>query len=262
MNLRCPYKIYHCFRPVSITRRNCLPLSYHNLLQKAERRAVRLTDKRFEKEIFTLSLDPDSDITESSRPQKTDFEPFILPQLFSSDEQPPFVEALAVKAPYPPAKADMPNKKYSELIRGSFCGKESEMTAVMSGFYHGMKFSKNCPELSNALIGIAFCELRHFILLGKMLMSLGGDPKFFCCLTTNSNAGGWWSANPATISYCETVDKALKGGIAAEKATIAEYKSISDYIDDKGVKAVLKRIIADELLHLETLECLCSRFCE
>lgn len=206
-------------------------------------------DSRFEYDELCLPLDPDSVFS------KTEQQPRIFQQ-GSLYEKP-----LALDMPYPPTDGAAPNEKYAELIRGSFSGRESEMTAVMNCVYHGMRFCQSCPELSQTLIGIALCELRHFIILGKLLLALGSDPKFFCCLPTNSNAGGWWSAHPLTVNYRDSIDKALQNGIAAEKAAIAEYQSIAKYADDDCVRAVLKRITGDEELHLETLKCLYSRFC-
>lgn len=239
-----------------------MPHSPHKLLQKAERRSFVLMDKHFENDIFNLALDPDSDISTAFRQQKSVLPPCSIPKIPAAEKGFVFPKALAAEMPYPPAKACAPNEKYAELIRGSFSGKESELTAVMSSLYHGLKFSESCPELSDMLIGITLCEMRHLVILGKLLLSLGGDPKFFCCLPTNSNAGGWWNAHPNTINYRDTIDKALKNGISAEKAAIAEYKSISEYVDDDGIKAILKRIGADEVLHLEALEGIYSRFCE
>lgn len=206
-------------------------------------------NKLFDDNSPYLPLDPDSGFFPEDEHRAE-------PAHLFSDEQP-----LCADMPYPPAEANCQNERYAALIRGSFCGKESELTAVMSCIYHGLAFYKNCPELAKALIGIALCEMRHLILLGRLLLSLGGDPKFFCRLPTNSNMGGWWSAQPMTIGYCDSIDAALKNGIAAEKAAIAEYKSISKYADDEGIRAVLNRIIADEELHIETLECFYSRFC-
>lgn len=201
-----------------------------------------------------LPLDPDSDIAASLRSN-------ILSASSGSAKIGIFEEALSADAPYPPAKAVTHNEKYAELIRGSFSGRESELSSAASCLYHGLKFSISCPELSRAFMGIAVCELRHLMLLGELLVSLGGDPRFFCCLPTNSIAGGWWNAHPVTLSYHSTTDAALKSGISAKKGSIAEYKSISEYIDDGNIRLLLKRIIADEELHLETLESLYTRFC-
>lgn len=221
-----------------------------------------MIDKHFENDIFNLALDPDSDISTALQQQKSVSPPCSTPKIPTTEEVFVFSGALAAEIPYPPAKAHTPNEKYAELIRGSFSGKESELTSVMSSLYYGLKFSASCPELSDMLIKISFCEMRHLVILGKLLLSLGGDPKFFCCLPTNSNAGGWWNAHPHTINYRDTIDKALKNCIAAERAAIAEYKNISEYVDDDGIKAVLTRISADEALHLEALEGIYLRLCE
>ena len=63
------------------------------------------------------------------------------------------------------------------------------------------------------------------------------------------------------ISLFEKDLQPLKNNIAGEKAAIAEYKSIIGYVDDDGIRAVLKRIVLDEEEHLQALECLYSRFC-
>lgn len=165
------------------------------------------------------------------------------------------------KLPYPPAVACAPNEKYANLIRSSFSGKDSELTAIMSYSYQAFKFADCAPEAAKVFSEIAVYEMHHFTLLGKLLISLGGDPKFFCCLPPNANPGGWWVAHPSVIKYCDNLGQALKNNIAGEKAAIAEYKSIIGYVDDDGIRAVLKRIVLDEEEHLQALECLYSRFC-
>lgn len=210
-------------------------------------------NNRFNHDDSFISLDPDSDIS----PSPAENAPAPQNTLPGSG----FETALALETPYPPAKAATRNEKYAELIRSSYSGRESELTAAMSFIYHGLKFSKSCPELSKAFIEIAVCEMRHLILLGKLLVSLGGDPGFYCRLPTNSIAGGWWNAGPLTLGSHSTIDAALQSGITAEKGSIAEYKSISEYIDDRNIRALLNRIAADEKLHLETLEAFYLRFC-
>lgn len=164
--------------------------------------------------------------------------------------------------PYPPPVATAPNENYALLVRSSFCGRESELTAVMTYFYHAVRFAECGAALSRTLLDIAICEMHHLDLLSRLLLSLGSDPRFYCALAPNDNPGGWWSALPDTIiCYAPDLGAALRADIESERAAIAEYQSAAAYIDDPGISALLLRILRDEQHHLALFEELYRRFC-
>lgn len=163
--------------------------------------------------------------------------------------------------PYPRPEAKEKNEHYAKLIRSSFCGGNSELTAVMAYFYHSLRFCECSKELSDALLGISRCEMIHLSLLGRLLCSLGGDPKFFCCLPPNANPGGWWSAKPSVVPYSRDLGEALLNDIKLEEGAIEEYQSAAGYIDDEHIQALINRILLDERGHLLLFKSLYQRFC-
>lgn len=175
--------------------------------------------------------------------------------------QPCGSNGLCLPQPYPKAAADTPNERYARIIRNSFSGRESALTAMMTYLYQAIRFGDCAQELGETLWGISMCKMYHMRLFGELLLSLGGEPKYFYVMPPNSNSGSWWSAQPAIVSYSKNLGDALKCSIEAEKACIDEHKSIANYVDDPGVCALLKRIILDEEYHLALLTELYKRFC-
>lgn len=192
-------------------------------------------------------MDPDSIVTRA--------EP--APPCVPEKPQPSACQPL----PYPSPVACEKNEHYAKLIRSSFCGNDSELTAVMTYFYHSLRFSECSEELAQELIGISRCEMIHLSLLGRLLRSLGGDPKFFCCLPPNANPGGWWSANPAVVPYSRDLGEAILNDIKLEEGAIEEYQSAAAYIDDENIRALIKRIILDEEGHLLLFKAMYQRYC-
>lgn len=169
---------------------------------------------------------------------------------------------LCLPQPYPKAAANAQNERYARIIRNSFAGRESALTAMMTCLYQSMRFGECAEDLREMLTAIALCKMYHLRLLGELLLSLGGDPKFFCCMPSNNNRGVWWMAQPATVTYSNNLGDALKANIEAEKASIEEHNNTINYVDDEGIRALLKRIVLDEEYHLkiftELHQCFCS----
>ena len=160
-----------------------------------------------------------------------------------------------------PAKAEAQNEKYAAIIRSRFSGRDSEMSSLVCFIYQAIKFSVCSEEFCQAIYDIILEKLGHIRVLGELLLSLGGEPKFFCGVSPNAIAGSWWNASPAVIQYPADLGQALQSNISREKESIAEYKSISAYIDDKGVCSALQGIILEKEKHLETFSLLYTRFC-
>ncbi len=175
--------------------------------------------------------------------------------------QSPYVNGLCLPLPYPQAKASAENDRYARIIRNSFAGRESALTAMMTYLYQAIRFGECGDDLREMLIAIAQCKMRHLRLLGELLMSLGGDPKYFYRSSPNANSGSWWTAQPAIVTYSKILGDALKADIEAEKAAVEEHKSIINYMDDEGVRALLKRIVMDEEFHLKIFTELHKRYC-
>lgn len=169
---------------------------------------------------------------------------------------------LCLPQPYPTAKANAENERYARIIRNSFAGRESALTAMMTYLYQSICFSECADDLRETLAAIALCKMFHLRLLGELLVSLGSNSKYyFYSMPPNANSGTWWSSYPANITYAKILGDALKADIEAEKASIDEHKSTIDYVDDEGIRALLKRIVMDEEYHLKIFTELYKRFC-
>lgn len=225
-----------------------------------------------------LPLDPDSVMIPSAQtPPQPAVSPLVqvtppggeavvVPVPLSENSGPPTQPAceangLCLPQSYPDAKANAENERYARIIRNSFAGRESALTAMMTYLYQAIRFGDCADDLRETLWGISVCKMYHMRLLGELLMSLGGDPKYFYCAPPNASSGTWWSAQPAIITYSKNLGDALKSSIEAEKACIEEHQSALNYVDDEGVCALLKRIVLDEEYHLKILSELHKRFC-
>ncbi len=227
-----------------------------------------------------LPLDPDSVITPSAgtAQQQPAVSPLVqatppggetavAPALSSENGSPPPGQqpcgsnGLCLPQPYPNAAANAENERYARIIRNSFAGRESALTAMMTYLYQSIRFGDCADDLRETLWGISMCKMYHMRLLGELLLSLGGEPKYFYCTPPNANSGTWWSAQPAVMTYSKNLGDALRAAIEAEKAGIEEHKSTINYVDDQGVCTLLKRIVLDEEYHLKILTELYKRFC-
>ena len=168
---------------------------------------------------------------------------------------------LCLTEPYPPAKANAENERYARIIRNSFAGCESALTAMMTYLYQSIRFGDCADDLREMLAAIALCKMYHLRLLGELLVSLGSDPKYFYCMPPNANSGTWWTAQPTMVTYSKILGDALKADIEAEKASIEEHKNAINYVDDEGIRALLMRIVMDEEYHLKIFTELYKRFC-
>lgn len=225
-----------------------------------------------------LALDPDSVATPSAKAvQPPPVSPLVqvtppggeaagtpveISESGNASVQPSFgPNGLCLPQPYPTAKANAANERYGRMIRNSFTGRESALTAMMTYLYQSMRFGECAEDLRETLWAISVCKMYHMRLLGELLISLGGDPKFFYCSPPNAASGSWWAAQPNIVTYSKNLGDALKAGISAEKAVIEEHNNIINYVDDEGLRALLKRIVLDEEYHLKIVTELHKRFC-
>ncbi len=225
-----------------------------------------------------LPLDPDSVMIASAQtPQQPAVSPLVqatppgnetvvIPVPLSESSPPPTQPAceangLCLSQPYPEATANAENERYARIIRNSFAGRESALTGMMTYLYQAIRFGDCADDLRETLWGISVCKMYHMRLFGELLLSLGGDPKYFYCAPPNASSGTWWSAQPPVMTYCQNLGDALKSSIEAEKACIEEHRSVINYVDDAGICALLKRIVLDEEYHLKILTELHKRFC-
>lgn len=153
-----------------------------------------------------------------------------------------------IDKPYPEIKVEKENLYYAQLLLDDYVGIASEETSIQQYIYQSIDKFEICPDFSNTLRGIAIVEMRHLDILGKMIKALGVTPKLKYISKSNKCMEYW---NSSFVDYTPTLEKMLKSDIELEKKAIISYKKHIDIIDDKYIKAILERIIEDEVLHIE-----------
>lgn len=148
------------------------------------------------------------------------------------------------KLAYPELKVEGENPYYAKLLLSDYAGDNSEDTAIHQYFYQSLIASEK--DLSAALMNISRVEMHHLSILGKIIKLLGGDP---ILATTEDECVTYWDAS--NVNYTLNVEDFLKFNIMKEKLAIENYERHIEEINDKYIKAILKRIIDDELLHIK-----------
>lgn len=153
-----------------------------------------------------------------------------------------------IDKPYPQPTGLMENRRAACILLKSYSGVCSEMTAVNQYMYHYLKASGCNPQIPEALRQIAEVELKHLYLLGLAICRLGVNPKL---RTIEKNGSNYWSAR--NIEYGRTVKDMLTLDVELEYEQIKQYERASKRIGNTQIKALLSRIIEDELLHAKIL---------
>ncbi|MCH5166751.1 MAG: manganese catalase family protein [Erysipelotrichales bacterium] len=154
---------------------------------------------------------------------------------------------LKIDKPYPEIKVENENIYYAQLLQEDYAGPSSETTAIMQYIYQGFdKFQMN-PEFSRIISQIAMVEMKHLELLGKTIKALGGKPEFK--FVNKKKYIEFW--NGSFVDFRTHFKDMLIRDIELEKDAIKSYYKHIKLIDDKYIKVLLKRIIEDELVHLE-----------
>jgi len=151
--------------------------------------------------------------------------------------------------PYPEIKVTSPNLTYAEILMDDYAGVVSEFTAINQYLYHHYFFEVIDEELGEILEGTSINEMYHLEILAELILLLGGDPKF---RGSESTQGRYWSGG--YVQYGHTICEQLDLDIQAELDAIKNYVEHIQLIDDPNIKAILRRIIKDEEVHLRLFE--------
>ncbi|EOR27267.1 CotJC protein [Clostridium sartagoforme AAU1] len=84
-------------------------------------------------------------------------------------------DSYSLGLPYPKIKVYDKNSIYADLIKKSYAGEVSELTAITQYTYHQLITS---DYIKNTLKGIAIVEMHHLEILGELLIALGENPTF------------------------------------------------------------------------------------
>jgi bacterioferritin len=141
--------------------------------------------------------------------------------------------------PYPTVeKGSDPNTV--RMLKEDYAGAVSEMTAVSQYIYQNILSADN-ESFANAILQIGIVEMSHMDMLGDAILALGGNPTF-------GNGTVYWQGK--LVNYAKTLPEMLRGDIEAETQAIANYERHAANTTNASVRALLRRIIKDEQLHL------------
>ena len=126
------------------------------------------------------------------------------------------------------------------MLKEDYAGAVSEMTAVSQYIYQNILSTGN-ESFASAILQIGIVEMSHLDMLGDAIMALGGNPSL-------GNGSIFW--NGKLVNYARTLPEMLRANIEAETQAIASYERHAANTTNTSVRALLKRIIKDEQLHL------------
>ena len=222
----------------------------------------------------TENCRPESKACEETEPENTvcqqNFSPSNL-QRWQQNGQDKMCEAAAqplqscdvayqAATPYPPVKISGQNSHYAAAMLDNMAGQNSEMSAVGLYFYAHL-VTTGYKDVAEAFLRISMVEMHHLNLFGELAMQLGDNPRLWC---RQPRSGRYLYWNPACLKYphiqppapgCRipesNVRTILAQAIEGEQAAIHKYMQQTSWIQDVGICDILRRISADEQMHLE-----------
>ena len=147
--------------------------------------------------------------------------------------------------PYPDTDGIMKNPA---LINPISAARVAELGDISDYIYFSLMLEETHPMLSELFDKMAMTEMRHFWLLGKMIIRLGGDP---AVRTRHSNP---FYGKPERID-CQTVRRIVSSALEGEQSAMKNYLKLAATTPDKAVSLLLERIAADEEHHARMLSC-------
>ena len=143
------------------------------------------------------------------------------------------------------------NAQDAYLLQNDYAGRGSETTAIMTYAYQSYLIRPHNEEVATIMEKIGIVEMHHHEILARLILATGGNPMI-------GAKGEFWTG--ANVDYATNLKNMLINDIAAEKRAIEGYEYTIDNLNNKSIVPVIERIIADEKVHIETLEALLTAF--
>ena len=150
--------------------------------------------------------------------------------------------------PYPKIEVSSEDKQLAEHISNIAFGKEGELTAVMQYTYQSVFLPERYAYVSDILECISITEMRHYEMLNKLILLLGGDIRI--AVRDRGRTVYWNGSYP---DYVQNLKKMLYTDIKAEKKAVFDYNAVVEHSRDPKVNKLLNRIISDEEHHVSLL---------
>lgn len=173
-----------------------------------------------------------------------------------------YTVAYQAAMPYPPIRVGGQNPQYATAMLDNMSGQNSELTAV--GLYFNVHLlTTGHNDVSEAFHHMNIVEMRHMEIFAKLAMQLGEKPRFW---SRQPRSGRYIYWNPACIHYPNVQPPGPKGAISqaslrlilsqaieCEQAAIRKYMQQTTWIQDVNICDNLRRISADEQMHVDIL---------
>ena len=122
-----------------------------------------------------------------------------------------------------------------------------ELGDVSDYIYYSLMLEGDYPSLSGLFEKMAMTEMRHFGLLGKAIIAMGGDP---AVRVRHTNP---FYGRPDKIDG-QTAKRILSGALEGEQTAMNKYLRLAAAMaSDKTAAALFERIAADEEHHARML---------
>ena len=140
--------------------------------------------------------------------------------------------------PYPDPVASKENEELAERLSALYAGRYSELSALTGYTYQHLILKDKYSYIADMLECLSVTEMKHFEMLGQLIVSLGGDPVIG---ETDRRRLYYWNGSYADSAV--HLDKIISDDIRAEKRAAADYSAFISRCGDGGVNAVIERII-------------------
>lgn len=189
-----------------------------------------------------------------------------------SEHQQPNQVAYQAAMPYPLIKPECKNPQYAAAMLDNMGGQNSEMSAVSLYFYDHLITSAH-KEVAETFHHISIVEMHHLEIFGTLALLLGENPRLWS-KRGRGNRYFFWS--PGYLRYppfpiappnakeepdCRFTPPGpnpplrtlLSQAIASEQEALNKYMQQTTWIKDVNICDNLRRIAADEQMHIEIL---------
>lgn len=155
----------------------------------------------------------------------------------------------AAEGPYPEVKAEGRNRRYGQAMLSNVGGSVSEMGAI-AVYLYGHFTQPGFPEVAESLERISMVEMRHLGIFSELARQLGEDPRLW---SPFRGVRRYWT--PEYQRYPRRLEEFLRYALEDERTAIRKYTQQAGWIKDENIVANLRRIIADEEIHVQVLSC-------
>lgn len=170
----------------------------------------------------------------------------------------PAIYKCAYPAPYPEVRVAGQNPYYAKLLLEDYAGQVSELSAINQYIYHHFVLEPEYEEVADLLSCVALVEMHHLEILAETILMLGVDPRYR--IIEGNDMERYWDAT--LVFYGTALCDRITADIASEWAAVANYRKHQQMINDRYIKAILERIILDELHHIKLFNQIAERYCQ